>query len=116
MLADTIHCKAEMKGDEFYNTLKTASPWFLLLQFTTEDDMLQPSVIMMRMPPTVVSIGVPQAHRWDLIATIVAAGLVWKLCVEHSLVFKGRSITAKFCSWHSSAYLSLCLIVSSTAC
>jgi hypothetical protein len=78
--------------------------------------MLEPIVIMMRIPPTVMLVGVPEAHQWDLIGTIVAAGLVWKLRVEHSLVFKGRSITAKFCSWHSSAYLSLCLIVSSTAC
>jgi hypothetical protein len=78
--------------------------------------MLEPSVIMMRIPPTVMLVGVPEAHRWVLIASIAAAGVIWNLCVGYSLVFKGRSIIAKFCSWHSSAYLSLCLTVLSTAC
>jgi hypothetical protein len=76
--------------------------------------MLEPIVIMMRIPPTVMLVGVPEAHRWVLIASIAAAGVIWNLCVGYSLVFKGRSIIAKFCSWHSSAYLSLCLTVLSS--
>jgi hypothetical protein len=77
--------------------------------------MLQPSIVMMRMPPTVILFGVPEAHRWVLIVTIAAAGLVRKLCFGYLLVCKGRTIRVKFCSWHSSAYLSSYLTVLSTA-